>query len=802
PPPPPPPPPPADSPASPSSSTKPPEFIPPPFPIKPPPPHARSPKTATTATPPTPALTYPSVPTEELSRTDRSKPCSYDAARAAIRRARRADRLAPGTMLELLKATRADPDCIPPAPWDTGGASVTSATRGRHADDLPPMRNEQGVPTLANPTTSLALPGAVPVGVPNFFIDKFRLPVFLLPIYQAAGIEYGVRWEVLAAINEIETDYGRNLNISSAGALGWMQFMPSTWKRYGVDANRDGRKDPFNPVDAIFAAARYLKAAGAEQDLRKAIFAYNHADWYVDSVLMRARLIGGLPTELVGSLSALTQGHFPVYAKARYADDISERHATRRVARGHNAAMPVESSRTRRGIDIFAAAGSPVIAVQDGRIVSVGHSKRLGRFVRLVDAFGNVYTYARLKTVAARVPVPKPRRQSRASILRELALPKGDPKPTRAATAGRPTKRRPTLVAPALGRPSGVPRQLDVVAKERLFAHPERANPMRYGGARQLAELASSLDPGQTLKSYLTGAFTLDEKDVVLKPLVKGRRVVAGTILGRIGTLSKKSSPHVHFEIRPSGRGAPRIDPKPILDGWKLLEATSIYRARGENALAGVNDSSASIGQVMLMSKEALMRRVLSDPRIEIYSCGRQDIEAGGIDRRVLATLEFLAASGLKPTVTSLHCGHSFLTASGNVSEHSAGSAVDIARINGISILGHQGDGSITDLTIRRLLTLQGTMKPHQIISLMTYAGADNTLALPDHADHIHVGFRPQYAPGTPEAKELASVLKPTQWVKLIDRLGEIDNPDVTTKPSRYAIRVPVPRASAAHDGE
>ena len=117
-------------------------------------------------------------------------------------------------------------------------------------------------PTSANPTFSLALPGPAPIGVPNFFIDKFRIPPFLLSIYQAAGIQYGVRWEVLAAINEIETDYGRNLNVSSAGALGWMQFMPATWKRYGTDANNDGKRDPYNPVDAIFAAARYLKAAG------------------------------------------------------------------------------------------------------------------------------------------------------------------------------------------------------------------------------------------------------------------------------------------------------------------------------------------------------------------------------------------------------------------------------------------------------------------------------------------------------------------------------------------------------------
>ena len=114
-------------------------------------------------------------------------------------------------------------------------------------------------PTATNPTFSLALPGPAPIGVPSFFIDKFRIPPFLLPVYQAAGIQYGVRWEVLAAINEIETDYGRNLNVSSAGAVGWMQFMPSTWKRYGTDANNDGKRDPYNPVDAIFAAARYLR---------------------------------------------------------------------------------------------------------------------------------------------------------------------------------------------------------------------------------------------------------------------------------------------------------------------------------------------------------------------------------------------------------------------------------------------------------------------------------------------------------------------------------------------------------------
>ena len=171
------------------------------------------------------------------------------------------------------------------------------------------------------------------------------------------------------------------------------------------------------------------------------------------------------------------------------------------------------------------------------------------------------------------------------------------------------------------------------------------------------------------------------------------------------------------------------------------------------------------------MSKGALARQVLANRRIHIYACGRRDIETGRVDRRVLATLEFLAASGLAPTVSSLTCGHGYLTASGNVSEHSSGNAVDIAAVNGIPILGHQGEGSITDIAIRRLLTLQGAMKPHQIISLMTFDGVDNTVAMADHDDHIHVGFQPRYAAH-------ASVIVPGQWIRLIERLGVDRQPD------------------------
>jgi murein DD-endopeptidase MepM/ murein hydrolase activator NlpD len=667
-------------------------------------------------------------------------------------------------------------------------------------------RTPQGVPTTTNPTLSVAVPGPAPIGVPNFFIEKFRIPPFLLPIYQAAGIEYGVRWEVLAAINEIETDYGRNLNVSSAGALGWMQFMPSTWKRYGVDANHDGVKDPYNPVDAIFAAARYLKAAGAAADISRAVFAYNHADWYVQSVLMRARLIGGLPADLVGSLTGLTQGHFPVHAKARYADDISEAEATARVAKGHNAAIPVDGSSTRRGIKIFAKAGSPVIATQDGQIVGLGATKRLGRYIKLRDVYGNTYTYGHLKSVAQAYPVPKPKTVSKAAVDEELKLPHNDPTPTQAASAGTQPRRKavssPKPNSTRTGGRAGVSQTTPkvTVAKERLFANPKRPEAYRNGGQEQILNSGAGF---ASYKNYFTEVFGLNRDDVTLKPLKKGSKVIAGTILGRIGRTSPTLAPHVLFEIRPAGRGAPRIDPKPILDGWKLLESTAIYRAAGKNPFFGSDAKDPTVGQILLMSKEALVRRVLTDPRVQIYDCGRRDITSGQIDRRVLATLEFLSASGLKPTVSALKCGHSLYTTSGNISEHSSGDAVDIAAINGIPIVGHQGPGSITDITIRRLLTLQGTMKPHQIISLMTFDGADNTLALPDHYDHIHVGFRPLYGTNSKLGKQLGSVLKPSQWIKLISRIGTIDNPTVLTQPSKYAIRVATPkRASTAHVGE
>ena len=98
----------------------------------------------------------------------------------------------------------------------------------------------------------------------------------------------GLRWQVLAAIGQVESAHGKFLGPSSAGALGPMQFLPSTWAAYGVDGDGDGVRDIMSPFDAVPGAANYLCRSGAnrgEEGLYDAIFAYNRADWYVKKVL-------------------------------------------------------------------------------------------------------------------------------------------------------------------------------------------------------------------------------------------------------------------------------------------------------------------------------------------------------------------------------------------------------------------------------------------------------------------------------------------------------------------------------------
>ena len=232
-------------------------------------------------------------------------------------------------------------------------APTPAATAAAQAITDPDIRNPDGTPTDANPGLSIADFGASPIGVPNFMIDQFEIPPFLLPIYQACGTQYGIPWEVLASINKIESAFGTNIGLSTAGAVGWMQFLPSTWKAYGVDANDDGEKDPYNPVDAICAAARYLNAAGGDKDLRTGDLRLQPRRLVRRRGAARGAAVRQAARGLISSITGLTEGaHFPVAADSRYADDISEREALDAPSREPsaatgNAASVIESSPTR-----------------------------------------------------------------------------------------------------------------------------------------------------------------------------------------------------------------------------------------------------------------------------------------------------------------------------------------------------------------------------------------------------------------------------------------------------------------------
>ncbi|MGH2945813.1 MAG: lytic murein transglycosylase [Solirubrobacteraceae bacterium] len=191
------------------------------------------------------------------------------------------------------------------------------------------------------------------------------IPAQLMPLYRAAEKAYGVPWNVLAAINKVETDFGRNLAVSSAGAIGWMQFMPDTWARYGVDGNHDGRKDPYDPEDAIPGAANYLRASGAPQDLHQAILAYNHAEWYYQDIVSWARTFAPGPTTIP---TATTGGGSRA---ASY--PLAIRGAIIATPADHRA-RPLGNWQSDNGVDIGVPAGTDVLAVENATVEQTGGS--------------------------------------------------------------------------------------------------------------------------------------------------------------------------------------------------------------------------------------------------------------------------------------------------------------------------------------------------------------------------------------------------------------------------------------------
>ncbi len=656
----------------------------------------------------------------------------------------------------------------------------------------------------------------------------YRIPLFLLPIYKAAAVQYGVPWQILAAINEVETDYGSDLSVSSAGAVGWMQFMPATWLQYGVDALNAGYADPYNPVDAIFAAARYLRAAGASTNLHDAILSYNHSEEYVSSVLLRAKLIASYPKDVIATLTGLVDGRLPVAGGevswsalpartgapgAQEAPETASAAGSSAAATGHAdattpgstpaptpAAAVAAAGKAGRShplelVELTGAAHAKVLAVQDGRVMKIGHSPRLGRYLVLRDVYGDLFTYAGLGSLAPNYTLPKtPSRSSRSAVVQ--AAINRDPVPSEAATAGFQTPltlqvKTPTHTAPVLGGEATVPDAGGETAppgmnRVRLFAHP--GNPD--------ARAAVAADARARARR---------EKAEERLPLKPGAVVASGTVLGTVSTALGAHAGHIRFAIRPAGDST-TVAPGPILANWAELQASLHPQgANGQDPLLG-----ATASDVFLLSKSQLQRAVLSDPGISIYSCGRHDVASGAIDKRVLAVLAFLSRSGLKPTVTALRCGQSPVTADGGLSAAYRGDEVEISAINGVPMAGHQGAGTITDLAIRTLLTLPARFVPSAIFSLMQYPGSSNTHASSGYWNRFALVFDPPVAADAPSPAGAAaaahsarsgrtaptpalntSLLTVAEWNQLISHISAIATPSVRYKPSSSAIPDP-----------
>jgi soluble lytic murein transglycosylase-like protein len=667
-------------------------------------------------------------------------------------------------------------------------------------------------------------------------LSFYRIPLFLLPIYKAAAVQYGVPWQILAAINEIETDYGSDLSVSSAGAVGWMQFEPSTWLQYGVDALNAGYADPYNPVDAIFAAARYLRAAGAGTNLRAAILAYNHSEEYVESVLLRAKLISTYPKAVIATLTGLIDGRLPVTGKhvawqalaalvgspssatagatlagqsaadsaagSSSGDATSPSSAAASVPGSSQAPSPsaaaaaathghaAKAAAPLQFVDLMSSPNALVVAVQDGRIVQIGDSRKLGKYLVLRDVYGDVFTYAGLGSIAPSYVLPKASRAQAKSPVVEAAS-SHDPAPSQPASAG--TQSPVTLQVKAPVAPSATAGTVSVQAEAeeaapagmdrvRLFAHP--GNPDARAAARaSAARKARSDSVGQRL------------------PLRSGSVVTSGTVLGRVRVPAGGQDGHLRFAIRPAG-DPETVNPGPVLANWAQLQsALHPQGAKATNALLG-----ATASDVFLLSKTQLERAVLAEAGITLDACSRHEVASGMVDKRVLAVLAFLSRSGLEPTVSGLRCAQR----ADGAEVADTGDELDVSAINGTEIAGHQGAETITDLTIRALLTLPTEFVPHEIDSLMRFPGSPNTHASKAYADRIHLVFEPLPATtalnpaaertvahsassgrAAPSPVVTTSALSAAQWSQLMERVAALPIPTVKTKPSSAAIPDP-----------
>ena len=389
----------------------------------------------------------------------------------------------------------------------------------------------------------------------------------LLELWKAAGAAYGVPWEVLGAINKIESAFGSNMGPSSAGAVGWMQFMPETWARWGMDGDGDGLANPWDPEDAIYAAARYLAAAGAHSDLSRAIFAYNHAQWYVDDVLELAAVLaegGGFET-----------GFAPAPAGSDLlfqVDDVEQRLAAARraVTRARQALVRGEERIDELGWAVHAAeqrAGNP-------RLTDAEFRRAEATVTRLTVAVGEAGAEAdRLEQALAAAVARLDTVKAEASAIAFTA-------PATPGPAAPPSSSG--YVFPVAGGASAVSvardhhdyPATDIAAPEGspVYAHTDGVVLDAFSSPSGRCGIGLRLRTADG--DYVYCHFAYLEPEVV-----SGAALAAGAPVGLVGSTGNSTGPHLHLQLSPASR-YPQEEP------WFQSFAGTAFTWQGEEAPA------------------------------------------------------------------------------------------------------------------------------------------------------------------------------------------------------------------------
>ncbi|MHB8492799.1 MAG: M23 family metallopeptidase, partial [Solirubrobacteraceae bacterium] len=480
-------------------------------------------------------------------------------------------------------------------------------------------------------------------------------------------------------------------------------------------------------------------------------------------------------------------------------------------------------------VELSGPAKDQVLASQSGRVVAMGRSHALGNYIALEDVYGDVFTYAGLGRLASRYHVTSERSGAAPTTALVALRTAGTSAPKASATAG---SQSPLTLQAKAGTPKPA-------GNEQSGSHTEAGGEETAGEGSTSGKVLLYARPGNPdanavsarLRAanggYAHGWQSLRVGVVVSQGTVLGTPETSGAAATTAATATTTAtatataatattttttttapSAMLRFAIRPAGDTS-AINPQPILQNWdQLARALHPEGAKGNSGLVG-----ATAGAAFLLTQSELERAVLADPGIELTACARHEVAGGHINGRVLAMLLFLSRNGLKPTVGDVRCNGTARSPGGVYSAVNRGEGVDISKVNGLPIAEHQGAGTITDLTIRTLLTLQGRFAPHRIVSLMRYPGAPTTQASVDHASFIEVDYLPaagsmstrastaaahSAGPGATAPSPLAvslgvrSVgLSASQWSQLVERIATLPQPKVSTKPGSAAIRDP-----------